>query len=487
MSTSPFSKTAVEIRLIQLAARGNSDAFAALFHKHFQAVYSFAVHLCGDPSLADDLTQETFIRARSNLNRFGPPWKLRPWLFHTARNLFLDHYRRERKTAELRKALADQQPGPERRALSHELAARVRGALRGLPSAHREVLVLREMEGLSYAEIAAVLGVSLDNVKVMLHRARASFKAAYGLRILTEDPLPDCPVLAELLDAEHDGQVLPEEQQRLLRTHLSECPACQQRQRELTALSALLVLPPFAPPAGLDRRILDPLETGPGPRPGRSGRRGRLSRTGMLAGGGLALLFVVLGTLLFQGDSQASTGSGAALPASPTPLSTSAVLFHTTTPNPVLPIQAPPSQSASSLPSPSPTATSRPATLTPTVAPPTWTPTATPDAVGPVISKVQPSQSTIFTGPGTCSPAAAVITVTVSDPSGVESVLLIYAHTTFGSIPMTQGSGSTWQAALGPFPAVGDGTVDYQIRAYDAAGNFADTTFKTIIILLCTG
>jgi RNA polymerase sigma-70 factor (ECF subfamily) len=82
-----------EISLIQRAARGDAEAFSTLFDNHHQAVYEYCLWLAGDPDLAEDITQETFIRAHKNLHRLGPPWKIRAWLCRLARNLYIDHYR----------------------------------------------------------------------------------------------------------------------------------------------------------------------------------------------------------------------------------------------------------------------------------------------------------------------------------------------------------------------------------------------------------
>lgn len=248
-----------QVRLVQSAVDGDEEAFAALFNTHFQPVYNYALWLANEPALAEDLTQETFIRAYKNLPGLKSPGSFRPWLFRLARNLFIDHTRRERDVAPLEPEAPIPSPGPdpEQTVVSGEMAERVRDALGRMPEQQREALVLREFEGFAYANIAAIMDVSQGYVGPLLNRARARFKEAYGLQILFEDPLPRCDVLNDLLDSLHDGHSLAE-QERFVREHVETCPTCQQRQRELLALTALFGgLPPIAPPPGLGTRILE--------------------------------------------------------------------------------------------------------------------------------------------------------------------------------------------------------------------------------------
>jgi len=477
-----------EITLIEEAAGGNIDAFENLFQTHFQAVYNYALNLGGDPALAEDLTQETFIRAHRSLARFGYPWKFRPWLFQITRNLLQDHDRRQRDLPELDDAAAlvrDPGPGPEQTLLSSERNARIRTALRRLPEHHREALILRELEGLSYADIAAAMGVSSQYVRVLIHRARAKFQENYTVRLLSEEPQPACPVLAERLDALHDGEPFPEEEDRFIREHLRTCRICQQRQRELVALSTLLgAALPVPPPAALERQVRNRLRAPQNAAP-------PVPRV-LLAGG------LVIGTLVvaFSGW---IVWRGLAAPAGPLSIfstitaapsltatlpSTSNALFYT----PTIPtgIQFVPAALATAtltpLPPLQPNVPLLPPTLTFTPKPPT----PIPDTSGPSITKVGSAPGTIYAnGLGSCSPLTTVISATISDPSGIQSAVVIFAHTSFGSVPMSNVSGSLWRATLGPFSGVGDGTVDYQIRAFDNLNNRSDTGFKTVVILAC--
>lgn len=479
-----------EITLIEQAAGGDIDAFESLFQVHFQAVYNYALNLGGDPALAEDLTQETFIRAHRSLARFGHPWKFRPWLFQITRNLLQDHERRRHELPEFDDAAAlvhDPGPGPEQTLLSSERNARIHTALRRLPEAHREALILRELEGLSYADIAAAMGVSSQYVRVLLHRARAKFQESYTIRLLSEEPLPACQVLAEQLDALHDGEFFPEEEDRFIREHLRTCRICQQRQRELVALSTLLgAALPVPPPAALEGHIRNRLRK-PTPQNG-----GRPVPRALLAGGALigALFTTFFGWIIWRGLTAPAglppafaspTGAAASSPTLP---STNNALFYT----PTLPggIQFAPaaigSASLTPLPPLQPNILPPPPTLTFTPEPPT----PVPDTSGPSITKVGSAPGTIYTnGKGACSPLTTVISASIIDSSGIKSAVVIFAHTSFGSVPMSNVSGSLWRATLGPFSGVGDGTVDYQIRAFDNFNNRSDTGSKTVTIIAC--
>lgn len=246
-----------DVNLIQLAVRGNADAFSALFEHYFDSVYHFALWLCGDPQLAEDLTQETFIRAHKNMHKLGPPWNMRSWMYRMARNLYFDMRRREPEVHPLDpQSYSSSDADPEYHLVMSELSGPVRSALQRLSPNHREALILREVEHMQYEDIAAVMGISLDNVKVVLHRARSSFKDMYGVRLLMEDPLPDCQELNELLDAMCDGEPLGAQEARV-REHLKGCPTCQQRKREAAALALLLGnLPKIGPLPGIHGRVL---------------------------------------------------------------------------------------------------------------------------------------------------------------------------------------------------------------------------------------
>ena len=147
---------------------------------------------------------------------------------------------------------------------------------------------------------------------------------------------------------------------------------------------------------------------------------------------------------------------------------------------------------------PKPTDTPRPGVTPPTstqTATPTRTPTRTPvpptatptpDVTGPTIKSVAHSPSSMHeSDPKGCTNTTATVTAQIADPAGVASAQVLFFHTTIGAVPMTPSGGTNWQATLGPFADIGDGTVDYQIRATDGEGNSSDSAFNAIPILAC--
>ena len=124
-----------DVKLVQKAVQGNRKAFKELFDRHFQAVYNYALMLAGDPALAEDITQETFIRAHKNLHRLGPPWNFHAWVFRLARNYFIDQIRKERDLYPLEEdvQVISPRPSPEREQISKDAADRVHSTLGRLP------------------------------------------------------------------------------------------------------------------------------------------------------------------------------------------------------------------------------------------------------------------------------------------------------------------------------------------------------------------
>jgi RNA polymerase sigma factor (sigma-70 family) len=152
---------------------GYGDEHIERFYSdHAAAVQAYLVSLCRDRTLAEDLLQETFIKATRSLGgyRGGSP---RSWLFAIARTIFLDHVRRRREYATA--------APPEVAVHDPDVAAvhTVRQVLASLPESQRSALILRDQLDLPYEEVAAALGKSLGATKVLIHRARAAFRLAY--------------------------------------------------------------------------------------------------------------------------------------------------------------------------------------------------------------------------------------------------------------------------------------------------------------------
>jgi len=282
------------VRLVQHAAGGDQEAFAEIFNQFYTSVFSYAMWLSNDPHLSQDLAQETFIRAYKNMHRLGPPWNLRAWLFRMTRNLLVDYKSAAKPETHFNDDIAPPQGTsntPESNVSNDEMSHPARVALQRLAPHYRAVLILREVNGLSYKEIAESLGVSIDYVKVNLHRARHQFKNAYSYQILVEDPLPPCSTLLDLLDAYQDGEV-DASQIAPIEKHIKGCTSCKQRQRELVALGDIFTsVPPVVPPAASWEAVLSKYTA----KKPRSRARGRFNIMQKVIG--LVALAVVIGTL----------------------------------------------------------------------------------------------------------------------------------------------------------------------------------------------
>jgi RNA polymerase sigma-70 factor (ECF subfamily) len=192
MPNSRLSRDAREdARLVRECREGDARAFEALVLKYQDQVFSVVYRMAGDREEAMDLAQETFIKAYQGLDTFKPGMPFRAWLLRIGKNAAIDGLRRRSRgrdipsemmystgaTGDDASAGAFDPPGPETDnpetvSVSKETAGVVRRALAGLPDNYRVVMVLHHMEGMSYSEIAQVLGVPRNTAKTWGHRAR---------------------------------------------------------------------------------------------------------------------------------------------------------------------------------------------------------------------------------------------------------------------------------------------------------------------------
>jgi len=150
---------------------GKEDAFAELFARHRPAVWGFFRRRVWDAARAEDLTQETFVALLKSAPRYEVRAPFRSFLFGIAFNLLAEERRRGPRWDS-----ADELPGLEANAPDLDVVMHVRQAIASLDPIDRDVLLLREFETLSYAEIAAALNVPLNSVRSRLFRARMSVR-----------------------------------------------------------------------------------------------------------------------------------------------------------------------------------------------------------------------------------------------------------------------------------------------------------------------
>ena len=176
MATSSFAVS--EAALATRAQQGDRDAFGELVRGHYPGVVNVVYRMCGDVKLAEDSTQETFIRAWQHLDSFRPGTSLRSWLYRIGINAALDVLRREKVSpAELESVeLTDPAASPEVEIIQKERSALVQRAILSLSEANRAIIILREYGGLSYQEIAAALDIPAGTVMSRLNYARGRLR-----------------------------------------------------------------------------------------------------------------------------------------------------------------------------------------------------------------------------------------------------------------------------------------------------------------------
>jgi RNA polymerase sigma factor (sigma-70 family) len=171
-----------EQQLVAGLRAGRVDAFDAAYRAYRARVFSFLARLAGEPALAEDLLQETFIRLAEHAPGLAADTRVLSWLFTVARNLFISHKRwavldvTRVSEARLWASLAPEAPTPFALAAASESQRRLEEALAALPLAYREVVLLCAVEGLSPTEAAEVLGARADAVRQRLLRARAMLR-----------------------------------------------------------------------------------------------------------------------------------------------------------------------------------------------------------------------------------------------------------------------------------------------------------------------
>jgi RNA polymerase sigma-70 factor (ECF subfamily) len=150
--------------------------FKDLYEAYAPEVYRFAFWLTGEPSEAEDITSETFIRVWTNFNLIRTE-TLRAYIFAIARNFYLEQLRKRKRQVVLHDSYPDPAPGPVQVVENQLQIKDIQKFLRTLPEMDRTAFVLRVQHELPYAEIARVLGLSLSAAKVKVHRVRRKLLA----------------------------------------------------------------------------------------------------------------------------------------------------------------------------------------------------------------------------------------------------------------------------------------------------------------------
>ena len=177
--------------LVERARDGDARAFEALVNRYKDRIYSYVSRMLHDPIEAEDIAQETFVRAFQSLPHFRGASSLQTWLYRIASNLVIDSVRRQKRRednalsldapvdtddGDMQRELADERRGPAELAESSVIQEEVRSAVARISPKLRPVLVMYDLQGMSYQEIAEILGCPLGTVKSRLFNARAQLK-----------------------------------------------------------------------------------------------------------------------------------------------------------------------------------------------------------------------------------------------------------------------------------------------------------------------
>ena len=180
--------TATDQEVVALARHGQETAYRELVRRYERPIFSLVYRMVRDRELAEDLAQETFVKALNAIESYRPEFKFSSWIFKIANNAAIDHLRRREldtlsldgsphaETPEAVEATALQIGDRQETALeeveARELGGEIEVAIARLRPEYRSCILLRHVEGRAYEEIAEILGLPLGTVKTYIHRAR---------------------------------------------------------------------------------------------------------------------------------------------------------------------------------------------------------------------------------------------------------------------------------------------------------------------------
>ena len=284
-------RTLSDERLAELARAGESDAFSTLYERYRDALSRYCRSIVRDAEDAGDALQNTMLSVLGALDGRGPTGPVRPWLYRIAHNESVSIIRRRHPHEEL----SDQTPDrvdPELTSLARYRFDALLNDLRSLPENQRGALVMRELGGLGYAEIADAL--SMSPVSARKH----VFEARVALHDIADGRETDCrEILRRISDG--DGRVL---RARSLRGHLRGCPSCAAFERGMRTRPKTLGLIPALPLVSTGAVLAAALHGGGG------ASTSGLAAGGSLAGGSIAAGTIAAGSLLGGGSFAAFKG-----------------------------------------------------------------------------------------------------------------------------------------------------------------------------------
>jgi RNA polymerase sigma factor (sigma-70 family) len=246
---SPLLRLRSDEQLVALFRAGHDEAFRAIHDRYRQRLFAYARQMLPRRQDAEDALQEVFVRAYAGLRANDRELALRAWLYRVAHNRCVDELRRPPvPPAEVFELITSPVQDPVAQAEQRESLRRLIADVRRLPGQQRSALLMRELSGMPYAEMATVLGVSVPAVKSLLVRARIALAQAMEAR-----DTACCEIRSELILA-HDRRVRPN---AMARRHMRDCAGCREFRHGLRGVSRqLAALAPAAGPLGIIAKLL---------------------------------------------------------------------------------------------------------------------------------------------------------------------------------------------------------------------------------------
>lgn len=249
--------------LVAGARAGDRDALEELLARYEPNIYRFGLRMCGDEEAAREVLQETLLAAFRYLPTFRGEAALSTWLYQIARSFCIKQRRGPRPASSLDEDGAvepvDPAPPPDVRAHAREIGEALSRAISVLPPEQREVLLLRDVEGLTAEQAAEVIGIEIGALKSRLHRARMALRAGVAtiLGASTNEP---CPGLAQKLTA-YVGAEIDQATCVEIEEHLAACPRCAGACESLKrTVSLCRRLPGDAVPAPVQAALRDAIK-----------------------------------------------------------------------------------------------------------------------------------------------------------------------------------------------------------------------------------
>lgn len=227
-----------DLQLLERARSGQADALDQLLERHQAQIYRFGMKMCRDPEDAKDVLQDTLLSAARNVRDFRGGSSISTWLYTIARSFCVKKRRKgkfEPKDAAAplegdAERVADPGMSADEALATKQIEQALESAIAALEPMYREVLLLRDVEGLTAPEVARVTGASVQAVKSRLHRARLAVRAHVAPLLGIPVDLPaapgTCPDVLALFSSHLEGQVSAEVCAEMER-HIEACPRCK--------------------------------------------------------------------------------------------------------------------------------------------------------------------------------------------------------------------------------------------------------------------